>query len=930
MENVDTQRTGRSAGALEGTVLAGRYRLAQVLSSGANTVIMDAIDVQNDSPVTVKVVRPEHAQDPNFRRKFRRLAEISNALTHPNIASVTDWGEIELRGSSTVFWTVDALGGGSLRDLLDRGRLLEPGQALVLGLEACRALDAAHHKGLYHTELTPSKMVFGVDRRLRVVDFGMARLLAEPAWAESAAVPTHVARYASPEQALGLPIDAKTDVYALALVMIEAVTGSVPFAADSTVSTLAGRVDKLLPVSADLGALASVLERAGRPESADRFTAAEFGRALVQCAPRLSKPEPIPILASGTFDTYAMRRPTDPTGGVERPAPVPGLAGVDETGIRDGAGETVAPDPDAEPTDDIATSDATAAGSDDTSDVAGEGPEGLVEDSVDPDVDPGDAADEAEVSADGDGDDDAARAALGAAAAVAGGAVAAGVAGAALAADHGAPTVGAGGPGVGHDRPVSFDADDAPTVEVATTEADDAPTAEVATTDAVDDADEPGDADDLDPDAVVADEAGEPGDVDDQPVADGSFATDDPVIDADDEPIESATSEDESDEQQGGVFDDEASQDPPPVAEAAESASLAALHADLDAEAERSPTIDSSSDHTTVMPAADPSAPEPGGELFDDEPSRRRRWPIVMLVLVLLLGLGALGYAGSLLLQTKSFTVPALAGVSEDDALDQISGNDWDLETSRERSDSFPVADTVIRTVPAAGVELDEGEPFTLVLSDGPEFRTLPELDELPFNTATTELAELGLIGVEADAREFSETVPTEAVISWTVEGDIAGEMQAGAQILPGETIVMVLSQGPEPRTIPDLTTGTGPEGREIIEAMQLEYIRESDVFSDTVPSGQVVSQTPAAGEQLERGGTVTVRVSKGPDVVEFPDLEGLEFGAARDLLVETGFTVGDLLGSTQGTFVEATIDGIDVPVGEVLPRGTAVDLIFL
>ena len=83
-------------------------------------------------------------------------------------------------------------------------------------------------------------------------------------------MPTHVARYASPEQALGMEVDAKTDVYALSLSLIEAVTGSVPFAGDSTNSTLALRVGKLMPVSADLGSLAAVLERAGRPDSEDR------------------------------------------------------------------------------------------------------------------------------------------------------------------------------------------------------------------------------------------------------------------------------------------------------------------------------------------------------------------------------------------------------------------------------------------------------------------------------------------------------------------------------------------------------------------------------------------------------------------------------------------------------------------------------------
>ena len=76
-----------------------------------------------------------------------------------------------------MYAVVEYLAGGSLRDLFDRGRYLDPSQALVVGLEACRGLDFAHRKGLVHTELTPSKLVFGDDRRLRIVDFGLARLL---------------------------------------------------------------------------------------------------------------------------------------------------------------------------------------------------------------------------------------------------------------------------------------------------------------------------------------------------------------------------------------------------------------------------------------------------------------------------------------------------------------------------------------------------------------------------------------------------------------------------------------------------------------------------------------------------------------------------------------------------------------------------------
>ena len=258
--------------------------------------------------MTIKVVRPERAIHESFRSAFRRQVAIAQSLVHPNIAKVLDSGELEIDGESTLFWVVEYLGGGSLRDLFDRGRLLEPSQALVVGLEACRALDVAHARGVVHTEITPSKLVFGDDSRLRVVDFAMAELMGIQAWEEPATVATHVARYASPEQALGMEVDAKTDVYALALCLIEAITGSVPFAGDSTVSTLAARVGKLMPVTADMGSLAAVLERAGRPEPEDRWTAAEFGAALVQAAGTLPRPEPIPIMATSLFASSVARR----------------------------------------------------------------------------------------------------------------------------------------------------------------------------------------------------------------------------------------------------------------------------------------------------------------------------------------------------------------------------------------------------------------------------------------------------------------------------------------------------------------------------------------------------------------------------------------------------------------------------------------------
>ncbi|MBA3802458.1 MAG: protein kinase, partial [Acidimicrobiia bacterium] len=332
---------------LVGIVVANRYRIERVATSGSSTVMVDATDIQLERPVTLKLVRPEISELPEFQRRFDQVMRSMTTLSHMNIAAVHDWGEDRIGGRVTMFAAVEYLGGGSLRDLLDRGRLLDASQALVVGLDACRALDYAHRRNLVHGELTPAKLVFGDDRRLRVVDFGLARLLGASAWREPATVGSHVARYASPEQALGQPIDAKTDVYALALSMIESVTGSVPFSADSTVATLSARIGKLTPVSADLGALASVLERAGRPDRNDRWTAAEFGRALIRAAERLPRPTPLPLVTAPAMRPEPTRRPTDPTGGVDRPGTA--RAGRPPGGPPAVVAPTPAADPDPEP-----------------------------------------------------------------------------------------------------------------------------------------------------------------------------------------------------------------------------------------------------------------------------------------------------------------------------------------------------------------------------------------------------------------------------------------------------------------------------------------------------------------------------------------------------------------------------------------------------
>ena len=298
-----------------GRTLGGRYRLVAPLGSGASATVYLAEDVQLARNVAVKVLHPSLAADAAFLKRFRAEAQAAAALSHPNIVAVFDWGTDggDDEHSGSPYLVTEYLAGGSLRAMLDRGRRLSPSQALLVGLETARGLEYAHARGLVHRDIKPANLLFGDDGRLRIADFGLARAIAEAAWTEPAGVVLGTARYASPEQAKGQAVDGTTDVYSLALTMVEAVTGAVPFASDTTVATLMGRIDKLMPVSAELGQLAPVVEKAGRPDPTERSSAAELARALVQTARLMARPAPLPLVRLTAFELDLAPTSMNPT-----------------------------------------------------------------------------------------------------------------------------------------------------------------------------------------------------------------------------------------------------------------------------------------------------------------------------------------------------------------------------------------------------------------------------------------------------------------------------------------------------------------------------------------------------------------------------------------------------------------------------------------
>jgi serine/threonine-protein kinase len=300
-----------------GRVLGGRYRLLAPIGAGASANVFLAEDVVLRRRVAVKVLHPALAEDDAFLRRFRAEARAAAALNHPHVMAVYDWGE---GGDEGPFLVLELLGGGSLRALLDRGVRLSPSQALLVGLHTARGLDYAHRRGLVHRDIKPANLLFDDEGHVKIADFGVARALAEAAWTEPTGAVIGSARYASPEQARGETLDGRSDVYSLGLVIIEAVTGTVPFSADTTIATLMARTQSPVSAPDSLGPLGPIVERAGRLDPSERPEAAELARLLDGAARDLPRPAPIPVgEAVAAMDHLVVPDP-DPTI-ITRPAP---------------------------------------------------------------------------------------------------------------------------------------------------------------------------------------------------------------------------------------------------------------------------------------------------------------------------------------------------------------------------------------------------------------------------------------------------------------------------------------------------------------------------------------------------------------------------------------------------------------------------------
>src|SRR3984957_17421081 len=253
-------------------LLAGRYRIVHLLGVGQTAEVYEAEDASLQRRVAVKVLLPALAQHEDIRRAFRDRIIRASTLSHPHLARVFDGGQ----ESGAIFMISEYLSGGSLEDVLRSGRRLSVDEGARLGRDVADPLAYVHEHGFILGSLSPSKLLFDDEGRVRVSDIALSGLAA--GYRERMSLDD--ARYLSPEQAIGETAGAESDVYALALILFEAVTGSAAYEGTTPEAILRARLTAPLPVRLQLGTLDMVLAHAAVPDQRLTPAAAQFSARL--------------------------------------------------------------------------------------------------------------------------------------------------------------------------------------------------------------------------------------------------------------------------------------------------------------------------------------------------------------------------------------------------------------------------------------------------------------------------------------------------------------------------------------------------------------------------------------------------------------------------------------------------------------------------
>jgi eukaryotic-like serine/threonine-protein kinase len=256
-------------------VLDGRYELIERIATGGMGEVWRGSDQILGRPVAIKMLAQMHAEDPQFRARFRAEARYASSLSHPGITRVFDYGENSPLGGP--YLIMELVDGQPLSEIIERYGRLDPYVVLDIVAQAAWALDTAHQANIVHRDIKPGNLLIKADGTTKITDFGIAKANTMQAVNLTATgIVMGTALYVSPEQATGSPLTGSSDIYSLGVVAYECLAGDPPFIADQPLAiAIMHKHDPVPPLPADVprpvadlvyGMLAKMPD--GRPESA--------------------------------------------------------------------------------------------------------------------------------------------------------------------------------------------------------------------------------------------------------------------------------------------------------------------------------------------------------------------------------------------------------------------------------------------------------------------------------------------------------------------------------------------------------------------------------------------------------------------------------------------------------------------------------------
>ncbi|MBS6414378.1 MAG: serine/threonine protein kinase [Corynebacteriales bacterium] len=217
-------------------LLSNRYELGDILGYGGMSEVRIAVDTVLQREVAVKILRPDLARDPSFLERFRQEAQNSAKLNHPNIVAIYDTAEAETDEGVCPYIVMELIRGQTLRDMVHEDGALYPQRAMHIVSDLCDALDYSHKMGVVHRDVKPGNVMITSTGKVKVMDFGISRVVDAPSAMTATSQVIGTASYLSPEQARGQNVDFRSDIYAAGCVLYEAITGQPPFEGESALS----------------------------------------------------------------------------------------------------------------------------------------------------------------------------------------------------------------------------------------------------------------------------------------------------------------------------------------------------------------------------------------------------------------------------------------------------------------------------------------------------------------------------------------------------------------------------------------------------------------------------------------------------------------------------------------------------------------------